>query len=77
MLNKTEQIAYLIGENGSMAIPKMLTGYRSTAQSAEVTPYEALMNRQIGIKLDYQPKERVMRMLATPLSIRWMRYTKN
>lgn len=38
-----------------MAIHEMLTGYCSTPHPATgVTSYEALMNRQVRTKLDYQ-----------------------
>ena len=41
-----------------MAIQEMLIGYRSTPHPATgVTPYEALMNRQVRTKLDYQTTE--------------------
>ena len=41
-----------------MAIQEMLIGYRSSPHPATgVTPYEALMNRQVRTKLDYQTTE--------------------
>ena len=41
-----------------MAIQEMLTGYRSSPHPATgVTPYEALVNRQVRTKLDCQTTE--------------------
>ena len=58
LLNKTEQIAHLQGRNSDMAIQEMLTGYSSTPHPATaVTPYEALMNRKVRTKQDYQTTE--------------------
>ena len=58
LLNKTEQIAHLQGGDNNTAIQEMLTGYRSTPHPATgVTPYEALMNRQVRTKLDHQTRE--------------------
>ena len=58
LLNKTEQIAHLQGGDSNAAIQEMLTGYRSTPHPATgVTPYEALMNRQVRTKLDHQTRE--------------------
>ena len=58
LLNKTEQIAHLQGGDSNTAIQGMLTGYRSTPHPATgVTPYEALMNRQVRTKLDHQTRE--------------------
>ena len=54
VLNKTEQIAHLQGQNSTMAVQEMLTGYRSTPHPGTgITPYQALMNRQVRTKLDY------------------------
>ena len=54
LLNKTEPIAHLQGRSSDMTIQEMLTGYRSSPHPATgVTPYEALMNRQVRTKLDY------------------------
>ena len=53
MLNKTEQIAKLQGENSKTAITNMLMGYRSTPHPAtQTTPFKALMNREVRTKLD-------------------------
>ena len=53
-----EQSAHLQGRSSDMAIQEMLTGYRSSPHPATgVTPYEALMNRQVRTKLDYQTTE--------------------
>ena len=58
LLNKTEQIAHIQGGDSNAAIQEMLTGYRSTPHPATgVTPYEALMNRQVRTKLDHQTTE--------------------
>ena len=57
MLNKTEQIARLQGQDNTIAIQNMLIGYRSTPHPATgVTPYEAMMNRQVRTKLEPHPK---------------------
>ncbi|KAK3752978.1 hypothetical protein QZH41_005134 [Actinostola sp. cb2023] len=57
-LNKTEQIAHLQGKDCTIAMQDMLIGYRSTPHPAtRVTPYEALMNRQVRTKLDHYPKK--------------------
>ena len=54
LLNKTEQVY----QDRKAAIQEMLTGYRSTPHPATgVTPYEALMNRQVRNKLDYRTRE--------------------
>ena len=50
LLNKTEKIAHLQGRNSSNAIQEMLMGFQST-------PYEAMMNRSVRTKLDYQNRE--------------------
>ena len=48
LLNKTEQIAYLRGRNGSTAIQEMLTGYHSTPHPATgVVPYEQTGQNQV------------------------------
>ena len=58
LLNKTEKIAHLHGGDSNTAIQEMLTGYRSTSHPATgVTPYEALMNRQVRTRLDHQTRE--------------------
>ena len=58
LVKKIEQIAHLKGGNTSIAIQEMLTDYCSTPHAATgVAPYEALMNRQVGTKLDHQARE--------------------
>ena len=58
LLNKTEQNAHLQGGDSNAAIQEMLTGYRSTPHPATgVTPYEALIYRQVRTKLDHQTRE--------------------
>ena len=58
LLNKTEQIAHFQGQDSNAAIQKMLIGYRSTPHPATgVTPFKALMNRQVRTKQDYQTRE--------------------
>ena len=58
MLNKTEQITHLQGQNRNITIQEVLTGYRSTPNPAtNTTPYKALMNRPVRTKLDHQPRE--------------------
>jgi len=53
VLNKTEQINHLQGGDRETAIQDMLIGYRSTPHPATgITPYKALMNREIRVKLD-------------------------
>lgn len=55
LLNKTEKIAHLQGQDSSNAIQEMLTGFRSTPHPATgATPYEAMMNRSVRTKLDHQ-----------------------
>ena len=57
-LSRTEQIAHLQGNDCTIAMQDMLIGYRSTPHPAtRVTPYEALMNRQVTTKLDHYPKK--------------------
>ena len=57
LLNKTEKIAHLHGQNSNIAIQEMLTGFRSTPHPATgATPYEAMMNRPIRTKLDHQTR---------------------
>ena len=54
VLNKTEQIAKLQNKDSATAVQEMLIGYRSTPHPATgVSPYEALMKRQIRTKLGY------------------------
>ena len=58
LLNKTEQISHLQGEDSMITIQDMLTGYRSSPHPAtNITPYEALMNRQVRTKLDHQRRD--------------------
>lgn len=53
VLNKTEQIARLQKHDSKTAIANMLMGYRSTPHPATgVSPYKALMNRDVRTKLD-------------------------
>ncbi|CAB3995435.1 Retrovirus-related Pol poly from transposon 297 [Paramuricea clavata] len=48
LLNKTEKIANLQGQNSTIAIQEMLTGFRSTPHPATgVSPYEAIMNKTL------------------------------
>jgi len=55
LVNKTEQIANLTGEDSERAIAKMLMGYRSTPHPAtQVSPYRALMNREVRTKIDHE-----------------------
>ena len=55
LLNKTESIAKLTGDESERAISRMLMGYRSTPHPAtKVTPYRALMNRDIRTKIDHE-----------------------
>jgi len=52
-LNKTEQIAHLRKDGYKQAIQQMLMGYRATPHIATgITPYEALMGREVRTKLD-------------------------
>ena len=63
VLNRSEQITHLQGQNSNIATQEMLAGYRSTPHPATgVTPYEALMNRQVRTKRDAeykQPKDQI------------------
>lgn len=62
-LNKTEQITNLQCKDTTTAIQDMLIRYRSTSHPATgVTPYEALMNRQVRTKLDHYPMIEVYKM---------------
>ena len=57
LLNKAEQRARLENKSASLAIQELLTGYRSTPHPATgVTPYEAMMNRQVRTKIDYRER---------------------
>ena len=56
--NKTEQSARLENKSMTMAIQELLTGYRSTPHPATgITPFEAMMNRQVRTKIDYTERE--------------------
>ena len=66
LLNKTEQIAHLQERSSDMAIQEMLTGYRSSPHPATgAAPYEALMNRHVRTKLDYQTTEDGVNSIVT------------
>lgn len=55
LLNKTEQIANITGEDSERAISKMLIGYNSTPHPAtQTSPYRALMNRDVRTKIDHK-----------------------
>ena len=55
LVNKTEQRAQIQKISPMMAIQEMLIGYRSTPHPATgITPYEGMMNRTVGTKLDYE-----------------------
>ena len=55
LLNKTEQIANLTGEDSEKAIAHMLMGYRSTPHPAtQISPYKALMQRDVRTKMDHE-----------------------
>ena len=57
MLNKTEQIAHSQRRESQDAIYDILMGYRSTPHPATgVSPYNALMRREIRTKLDHKPR---------------------
>ena len=63
VFNRSEQITHLQGQNSNTATQEMLAGYRSTPHPATgVTPYEALMKRQVRTKWDAeykQPKDQI------------------
>ena len=55
VLNKTEQIAHSEWKASNSAIQYMLMGYRSTPHPATgYSAYEALINRNVKTKLDYE-----------------------
>lgn len=57
LLNKTEKIAHVQGQNNNIAIQEMLTGFRSTPHPAtRIMPYETMMNRPVRMKLHYQAR---------------------
>ena len=57
LLNKTEQIIHRQGQNSNIATQEMLASYHSTQhQATGVTPYEALMNKQVRTKRDAEYK---------------------
>ena len=57
-LNKTEQRAHLQNKSMTIAIQELLTVYRSTPHPAiGITPFEAMMNRQVRTKIDYTERE--------------------
>ena len=54
VLNKTEQIAHSDGRTSSSSVQYMPMGYKSKLHPATgYTPYESLMKRNVGTKLDY------------------------
>jgi hypothetical protein len=54
VLNKTEQIANLQNKDSATAIQEMLIRYRSTPHpTTGISPFEALMKRQVRTKLGY------------------------
>ena len=58
LLNKTEQRARLENKPANTAIQELLTRYRSTPHPATgITPYDAMMDRNVRIKLDYSQRE--------------------
>ena len=58
LLNKTEHRARLENKPANTAIQELLTGYRSTPQTATgITPYDARMDRKVRTKLDYSQRE--------------------
>ena len=58
LINKTEQISKIRGEDREMAMQNMLIGYRSTPHPATgVTPYEGITNRQIRTRIDHMIPE--------------------
>lgn len=62
LLNKTEKRSRLENKSVHVAIQELLTGYRSTPHPATgVSPYQAMMNRQIRTKLDYTERDPVIR----------------
>ena len=62
LLNKTEQRSRLENKLVHVAIQELLTGYRSTPHpETGVSPYQAMMNRQIRTKLDYTRRDPVIR----------------
>ena len=62
LLNKTEQRSCLENKSVHVANQELLTGYRSTPHPVTgVSPYQAMMNRQIRTKLDYTERDPVIR----------------
>ena len=62
LLNKTEQRSHLENKSVHVAIQELLTGYHSMPHPATgVSPYQAMMNRQIRTKLDYTERDPVIR----------------
>jgi transposase InsO family protein len=62
LLNKTERIAHFQGQNSTITIQGMLTGFRSTPDPATgFTPYEAMMNRPVRTKLDHRERNEQLR----------------
>ena len=53
LLNKTKQIARLENKPAQTAILELLIGYRCTPHLATgILPYDAMMDRKLGTKLD-------------------------
>jgi hypothetical protein len=63
--HKTEQIATLQNKDSATAIQEMIIGYRSTPHPATgISPYEALMKRQVRTKLGYIQRKHNDREIA-------------
>ena len=59
LLNKTEQRSCLENKLVHVAIQELLIGYQHPATG--VSPYQAMMNRQIRTKLDYTERDPMIR----------------
>ena len=58
LLIKTEQRAHLENKSVNIAIQELLTGYRSSPHPAIcITLFEAMMNLQVRMKIDYKERE--------------------
>jgi hypothetical protein len=81
LINKTEQIANIQGKTKAErrnAIQEMLVAYRATPHPAtNVTPYEAMKNREMRTKLDYEDPEEERNPKEEEIDQRDAKYKKN
>ena len=75
MLNKTEKIAKLQGQDSKQAVTEMLMGYRGTPHPAtKCAPYKVMMNRDVKTKLDTNPETETTDELQDEISEQDLKY---